>query len=428
MRLSRFLAVPLILMASALARAQNSIDAGGGVVGGVAITTGGFLQYRQVAAPATAAGAAASSQAEQLYVSLPRVLAEWKAARDSGREPPADVRYLKGLARIENVFIYPGEHDIVLAGSSETYRADNPLEPLGIATGRPVVQLEDLIVAMRAVAAGARGQGRTGVPGGRDFFGCSLENPANFQEAWNATFTKYGKGPRNVLLAEMKKALGPQEVKLYGVPEDSRVAFTMLAADYRLKRLAMGVETVPAIGNALGTETAAPRIWFEPAYEPLLMAEDGNSYELRGPRLKVLVGAQQFNPGGATEAQRRFGENFSKNMPAVAQRIDAIADLQNVVDCFMVAALIRQDRLAEKAGLDWAWLTSAEGIAQYKTASLPVPRTADTVVHISGNVLAQGGVALAYANFTGVGRSTDKPVFQAAPARPADAWYLLKQR
>ncbi len=423
MRISHLLALPILLCTSAIASAQTIIG-GNAVVGGVAISTDGMLQYRQTAAITRNPKA----KAEQLYVSLPAVLAEWKAAKDAGKEIPADVRYLKGLARIENIFVYPDTHDLVLAGPAETYKADNALEPLGTTTGRPLVQLEDLIVAIRAVGQGGGGaRGRAGAPGGRDFFGCSLENPANFKEAWDSTFAKFGKGPPLTLQAELKKALGPQQVKLYGIPQDSRVALTMLAADYRLKRICMGLESVPGVGNALGTETAAPRIWFEPAYEPLLVSGDGNAYELRGPRLKVMVGAQEFNPQGATDAQRRFGDNFSKAIPAAADRVDAIADLQNITDCFMVAALIREDRLTTKASLDWTWLTSAEGTAQYKVASLPVPKTADTVVHISGNVIAQGGVALAYANFTAVERSKDGK-FAVTASRPEGTWFASKPR
>src|SRR5205823_6436782 len=143
-----------------------------------------------------------------------RVLKEWKAAKDAGKAVPADVLYLKGLTQIQNIFLYSDQHDLVLAGPAEPYKADNPTEPLGTITGRPVVQLEDLVVALRAVQTSSTRANlpANGTPGGRDFFGCSLENPANFQEAWNSTLNKYANGPRAALLVEMKKALGPQEV------------------------------------------------------------------------------------------------------------------------------------------------------------------------------------------------------------------------
>jgi hypothetical protein len=404
---------------------QIAIQPGNAAVGGVGISTDGVLSYRQTAPVTPPPG---GRKADLAYVSLPGALAQWRTARDAGQEVPPDVRYLKGLTRLECVFVFPAEHDIVLAGPAEPFKADNPLEPLGTITGRPVVQLEDLVVALRAVQ-NPRSSGAPDGTGGGGFYGCSLENPANFQEIWNPTLAKFGAGPRDKLLAEMKKALGPQVVKIFGVPEDSRTALTMLAADYRLKRLSMGLETVTGLGNALGTEVAAPRIWFEPAYEPLLVAPDGNAYELRGPRLKVLAAPQQFNPQGANDAQKRFGENFSKKMNDVAAKVEALADLQNVTDCFMVAALLRQDRLAEKSGVDFTWLLSAQGAVRYKTATLPVPKTAETVVRVSGNVIAQGGVALPLADLTGVPRENDgKTPFSAATARPTEGWFLVKPK
>jgi hypothetical protein len=394
----------------------------GAQIGGVAISTDGVLQYRQVAPiqlPTTA-----NRKGQQLYVSLPRAIEAWKAAKEAGKEVPADVKYLQGLTQIRQVFIFPEQHDIVVAGPSEPYKATNTVQPLGTQTGRPVVHLEDIIVAMRAVSAprGGRGAGGSRFRDG-DFFGCSLEPPANLADVWEQTLKRYERGPRNVLVAEMKKALGPQEVKLYGVPEDSRVAWTMLAADYRLKRVAMGLDIVPGLGSALGTENAAPRIWFEPAYEALQVSPEGDAFEFRGPRLKVLVGSQPFNPQGASDAQRRFAENLSKKMPDAAARLDAFADLQNITDCFMVAALIRSDRLAEKAGLPADWLPAAN--APFLTETLPVPRTAETVVHVAGNVIAQGGVAFGMGSFNGVERTTGGPTaISAKPQRPVETWYM----
>jgi hypothetical protein len=423
MRFSHFLAFTALLVPS-VGFAQGIINTGGAVTGGVAISTEGVLRYRQTAAPVLTA----NRKADLLYVSLPRALDQWKAAKDVGKTPPADVLYLKGLVQIQDIFLYPDQHDIVLAGPAEPYKADNPTQPLGTITGRPVVQLEDLIVALRAVQDPATRTGAAaGSPGGRDFYGCSLENPANFQEAWKSTLDKFGQGPRTTLLAEMKKALGPQEVKLYGVPGETRIALTMLAADYHLKRISMGVEAVPNLGNALGNQVAAPRIWFEPSYEPLLVSADQTAYEFRGPRLQVLAGAQQFNPGGVNEAQKRFADNFTSKMTAIAAKFDAVADLQNVTDCFMLAALARQDHLTQRAGVDFTWLLGADAAIRYPTTALPVARTAETVVTIKGNVIAQGGVAFPLTRFTSLPRSGDaKPTFAAAAQRPADSWFALK--
>ena len=94
----------------------------------------------------------------------------------------------------------------------------------------------------------------------------------------------------------------------------------------------------------------------------------------------------------------------------------------------MLAALIQQDRLAEKAHLDLQWLY-LDPDHHYPTATLFVPRTADTIVHINGNVVAQGGVAIALKSLTSADRSKDQhPTFTASPARPATTWFLAKSK
>ena len=42
----------------------------------------------------------------------------------------------------------------------------------------------------------------------------------------------------------MREAFGPQTIQLTGVPTDSRFARTMVAADYEMKRVAMGFGAV----------------------------------------------------------------------------------------------------------------------------------------------------------------------------------------
>ena len=109
-------------------------------------------------------------------------------------------------------------------------------------------------------------------------------------------------------------------------------------------------------------------------------------------------------------------------MSETAARSEAIADLQNVADCFLLGALIRQDQLTHKAGLDWTWLADT---SKYPIASLPIPKTAETVVHISGNAIATGGVSMTYRAFTGVERhAAAQQAPGLPPNRPTTTWFL----
>jgi hypothetical protein len=399
------------------------IVGGNAVVGGVKISADGLLQFRQPAGglPAAPVFTATPKDHSMVYISLPRALERWRAARekDAAAELPPELRYLQGMTQIRALFLFPAQHDIVLAGPAEPVRADNPLEAVGSATGRPLLQLEDLIVAMRSIGGWGGTSARR-----QEFFGCSLEPPGNLAAVWGPTLQKFGNGPRAKLVEELKKGLGPQPVKLFGVPDDSRVAAVMVAADYRLKRLSMGLETLPGLGNGLGTVDAGVRFWFEPTYEAVVTSpnlpgtEGATGYELRGNRLKVLAGTRLFENSPVGAAQAQFADRLTAKIPDVASRIDGIADLQNVMDCFMVAALLREDQLFDKAGIDAAWILDAH---TYKVGVVPVPRTAETVVHINGNVIAQGGVAVSLNRMMGVRKAGEGSLATAA-RRPAD-WF-----
>ena len=108
----------------------------------------------------------------------------------------------------------------------------------------------------------------------------------------------------------------------------------MVTADYRLKRTAMGAETLPGVGNAVSAGIATNRVWFEPAYDSLGISEDGLSYQIAGPRLKVLAGRIDFDTKDATPAATAFAKRFSDKMPDAAARVIEYADLQNVTDLF----------------------------------------------------------------------------------------------
>ena len=76
------------------------------------------------------------------------------------------MKYLAGLQRIEYVFYYPDSKDIVIAGPAEGWITDVANRVVGMSTGRPVVQLQDLVAGLRAFPPG-------GEPTG--LIGCSID-------------------------------------------------------------------------------------------------------------------------------------------------------------------------------------------------------------------------------------------------------------
>ncbi len=68
-----------------------------------------------------------------------------------------EMRYMAGMLRVRYVFYYPESKDIVLAGPAEGWVSDPNGRIVGIVSRRPVVQLEDVVVALRAFPAGGSG-------------------------------------------------------------------------------------------------------------------------------------------------------------------------------------------------------------------------------------------------------------------------------
>ena len=66
-------------------------------------------------------------------------------------------RVLAGLQDIRYVFVYPEQKDIVLVGFGEGWQLDRHGNFVGVTTGKPVLLLDDLLVALRTAATTARG-------------------------------------------------------------------------------------------------------------------------------------------------------------------------------------------------------------------------------------------------------------------------------
>ena len=93
------------------------------------------------------------AQTQLRMISLSRLQSEIAQAISTGQTLNEETLYLAGLQRIEYIFVYPEVNDIVLAGPAEGWVVREDATVVGKTTGRPVIQLEDLIVALRSTTA-----------------------------------------------------------------------------------------------------------------------------------------------------------------------------------------------------------------------------------------------------------------------------------
>jgi hypothetical protein len=357
-------------------------------VAGISVDVNGVVQFRQKDARAELERIRARGRADEKinlrYVSLPKTFADARAALESGRELPPAVRHLKGLTRIDYILVYPEERDLVIAGPAEEVDESNPLQPRGKSTGRPTVQFEDLVTALRMTSAER----------GPKPFGCSIDMPADSFVKSQEISRTHRNGRRAVYVKALAEAIGPQAIRLFGMPPDSRTAFVCVAADYQLKRYALKLDPVPVagVGHPIDdSRQAGSAFWFETMYEPLLESPDGNAFQIRGQRLQLKCGALAFDTRDATESAKAFAKRFTEGLPQLAQTAPIYADLQNLADLSLLAALMRQEKLAEKAEWDFAWALDENKCPLRK---VPVPRQTATLANFSSGSVVAGGVSL----------------------------------
>lgn len=365
-------------------------------------------------------------------VSLRRLEEAIDEAMQTGEPLPDEMQFLAGLTRIQYVLVYPEQNDIVLAGPAEGWHVDAAGNVVGSASGRPVMQLEDLLVALRS----AEGAARTSIS-------CSID-PTNEGLVRLRGFLQQqrqiGPDPR-ATIAAIEQTLGPQTISVTGVPADSHFARVMVAADYRMKRLAMDFEAspVPGLPSYLqmvrgGSANMLPRWWLAPNYEPMLKDPQGLTWELRGSSVKAMTeedavsadGARQ-QTGRANPIAQRWADNMTARYEELALELPIFAELRNVMDLAVVGALIVKERLNDKAGCPLPLLLDPQVV---EVTSYHVPQQVDSKASFVKKgrnyiISASGGVQIhswGIADRVEVGESL-APVRDTAQNAAADRWW-----
>ncbi len=335
---------------------------------------------------------------ERTFVSLPRVFAEARRLQEAGQTLPDDVKYLKGLVRLRYVIAYPEAGDLVIGGPAE------PIERIGGQafggkTGRPVLRLDDLATALRIVGPAADRS---------EPFGCTIQLKAEaaqrMLDALSARKSMIASNPgrRHEVAAAMAEAGGAMPIELLNLPGDSRYAQVAIEADYLMKRLAIGLMRSPVrgVGSYIATldqpQMLSNRFWFAESYEPVRVSADGHAFELRGPGVKVLTAPKRV--GGRvkpTPKATAYANLLTEHFDDLSRGIPAFADLANLADLAVAAAIVRHDKLHDKAGWDMGWvLDVADGyraqpaeVAQHAAALANVALAGRVVLFMGGGVM-----------------------------------------
>ena len=322
------------------------------------------------------------------FVSLPRLEAAILRRQIAHQPLLPEMLTLAGLERIEYVLVDSEVGDLVLAGPAGDWQtADGSL--VSVATGRPVVRLDDLLTLWRRQTHAAAS------------FGCSI-NPrqealAKTQQYLEVSSSEpIGSSERGQWLKGLRDTLGRQDVEFFGIDSANHVAQVLLVADYHMKLIGMGIaDGVPGIESYLDTvrflpDGSAPpmrvlRWWFAMQYDPVEVSADRCAFRLAGQGVRVLsetellsARGQRVHTGQSDELNRRFVDSFTEHFEELAAAYPLYDELRNVFDMALVLAIIERESLLERVGWKAELFASADVL---RLPQVAVPREVETVVN-----------------------------------------------
>ncbi len=414
------LLVALFLLVSQDALGQGGGGGGGGQGGGgqggggasgaagVFIDARGILSKRFFPDPTRALTRARQAAAKSMLpadilkdsklrkVSLNRLEAAMMVIHARGEIEPVEMKYLAGLTRITHVFFYEDSGDIVIAGPAEGFYEDVSGRAVGINSGHAVMELQDLIAALRAYSPDGRRENVISV---------SIDPSQQGLQRMNQFLSRVSPqeavaNPR--LLAQLlKQNLGLQKITVQGISPKSHFAQVLVEADYRMKLIGIGLEQPPVkittyISKASPrgvSRNAMQRWYFTPNYECVMVSDDGNAMQLTGDGVKLISehemvsgDGQRAASGKFDKASQQFVESFTRLYGELAARAPVYAQMRNLMDLSIAAAYIQQQDFYGRSGWSMDLFGSEE---KFPIATYPVPATVDSAVNVvfKGNTL-----------------------------------------
>jgi Flp pilus assembly protein TadD len=238
-------------------------------------------------------------------VSLQALAREAESYEKNWETLPAKLR-APGITRIVGFVVDNANYDVLLVGS--------------VTPGAPPIEIDDLVVGLRAV--------------------------------W-----REGSTPLVSLDPDPDDPGGPQRARVQGVPRDSQFALTMLEADYLMKKIMGSMEPAPAAGyvslkQILARDRPAEfmnRFWLYPVQpEPgdIQVASDGRAALFRSgvQTLSEQMVRTREGLAGAGRTMRSAEEaaiEFTRHYPEIAKRAPVYAKLQGLFDIVLLARVLR---------------------------------------------------------------------------------------
>jgi hypothetical protein len=332
-------------------------------------------------------------------VSLKKIDRAIQKTLDDGGFLPDTARYLGGLTAINYVVLVPEENDILLVGPSESWKIDASGYVIGGITGQPVLRLEDLIVLFRTWH-------------NKDIhttITCSIDPTPESIAKMNAVKNKFGLPSSfnaRAYAYELEKAGGSDSVAVKGIETTSRIAKTLVAADFKMKQIGLGhiksgVNGLPSYLSLLAGSPRHinPRFWLSADYG--VIYHDSLKLTWKLPDVKVLTKTEdqyidsksnsRLASGKVDQAAVRWCKKMDEKYNSLSHIDPVFSELRNCMELAMVVALILREDLLKKAGCNIPAILEDQ---RMKTPKLPEPKFVAVKSVITKNVVACGGVEI----------------------------------
>jgi hypothetical protein len=290
----------------------------------------------------------------------------------------AEVLHLAGLTDVLGYIVDQTRRDVMLFG-----RVD---------AGKPALYLDDFVVALRN-ARGAYAPLR-----GNTYYyaypGCSIDPDPSIVgqlrdiqlrsqstpgQAWDSQISRWN----NVCRA-------PQQVKVFGIPFNSRFARTMVQADYDMKTLVDGTDKLELPGlislvdrkmhdigasirqeRPIAVSVGMSRFWFYPGKQHYEESADKDIVFLADSPVELLTEEMYLGDSGTfvggqrpDDMARRFAADLSRLYDKLAARRPVYHELGALFRFFALAQAITDRGVLERAGLDLSYLLNEYPITE----------------------------------------------------------------
>lgn len=295
----------------------------------------------------------ATWKSELRKISLTRLEKAAQTLAAQGKPVDATMRNMAGIYEIKYLMMFPETGDIVIAGPAGPWEMNEENRPVNAETGKPVLQLDDLVVCLRNAW---ENNGK---------FGCSItprkDNLVSTKQFLASTKLKGKRWAEGI-----RDALGQQDVEVFGIDSQTHAARVLVEADYRMKLLGMGLETtIPGVPsyldriklNADGSTQPMDvvRWWFTLNYDDIVADSDRTTFTFNGTGVKVLSenefisdAGDRIHTGKSNGPTEGFARDFTKHFDELAAKYPVYRQLKNVFDLALVANLIRDQDLPGK--------------------------------------------------------------------------------